>query len=79
MTRSWHIPQGNSSSKMALQDERGARCIFGGLPSICCKRRMLVLAGGSARQLNYLTISEWAAERLVFLGGRLLPLAGPLP
>jgi hypothetical protein len=44
MTRSWHIPQGNSS-KMALQDERGARCIFGGLPSICCKRRMLVLAG----------------------------------
>lgn len=28
---------------------------------------------------NYLTISEWAAERLVFLGVRLWPLAGLLP
>ena len=97
MTRSSQIPHGNFSSIMALQNERGLRWIFGGLPSICCKRRVMVLAGpghsgkvGYDRVLhplskdqhansNYLTISEWAAERLVFLGVRLWPLAGPLP
>lgn len=49
MTRSSHIPQGNSCSRMALQNERGPRCVCGGVSSVCCKRRVLVLAGVWAR------------------------------